>query len=130
MLYRNIKLLIIQGNTFNDEYKLSLIYDMRQFNICGNNETSKFDLYYKYAIKVMEIESAHREHERRHAVGDYDAINMISHDPFIYTNHIIKSTIQILEKDILKQGVDFKVSSTIWMILQFKSNNEQQQTPK
>ena len=44
MLYCNIQHLIVQGDTFNDEDKLSLIYDMRQFNIHVNNDTSKFDL--------------------------------------------------------------------------------------
>ena len=77
MLYRNIKLLIIQGNTFNDEYKLSLIYDMRQFNICGNNETSKFDLYWKSAIGVTETYIAHGEQDRRHAVDNSDANNRL-----------------------------------------------------
>ena len=45
MLYSDIQVLIMQGDNFNDEEDLSLIYDMRQFNICGNNETSDFDLY-------------------------------------------------------------------------------------
>ena len=49
MLYNNIQRLIIQGNTFNDKEKLSLISYMRQFNIRGKNETSKFDLYWKAA---------------------------------------------------------------------------------
>ena len=45
MLYSNIQCLIMQGDNFNDEDKLSLISDMRQFNICGNNDTSEFGLY-------------------------------------------------------------------------------------
>ena len=109
MLYRDIKSLIIQGNTFNDEDKLRLISDMRQFNISGNNETSEFDLYWKAAIRVMETERSHGEHERRHDAGDSDSTNRISHAHFIYTNHIIKSTIQLIEKYGMKQGVDFKV---------------------
>ena len=39
MLYRDIQHLIMQGNTFNDEDELSLIYDMYQFNIRVNNGT-------------------------------------------------------------------------------------------
>ena len=109
MLYRNIKRLIIQGNNFNDENDLSLISDMRQFIIGGNNETIEFDMYWKSAIILMGMESAHGEHERRHAAGDSDSTNRISHAHFISTKHLIKSNIQLLEKDGLKQGVDFKV---------------------
>ena len=44
MLYSNIQSLTIQGDTFNDEDKLSLICDMQQFDICGKNETRGFDM--------------------------------------------------------------------------------------
>ena len=44
ILYSNIQCLIIQGDTFNDEDKLSLICDMQQFDICGKNETRGFDM--------------------------------------------------------------------------------------
>ena len=54
MLYRNIQRLIIQVNTFNDEEKFSLIYDMWKFNIFGKNNTSEFDLYWEKAIGVMD----------------------------------------------------------------------------
>ena len=54
MLYKNIQLLIMQGNNFNDEDGLSLISDMRQFNIHFNNDTSEFDLYWKSVIRAME----------------------------------------------------------------------------
>ena len=96
ILYNNIQRSIIQGNTFNDEDKLSLISYMRQFNIRCNNETRKFDMYRKAAIIAMETESAHRVHERIPAAGDYDATNRISHATFISTNHLIKSTVQII----------------------------------
>ena len=99
----------MQGNTFNNEYELSLISDMRKFNINGNNDTSKFDLYCKSLIRVMETESSHGVHESRNTAGDYDATNRISHATFMSTKHLIKSTIQILEKDVLKKGVDSKV---------------------
>ena len=82
---------------------------MRQYNIHGNNETSEFDLYWKSLIRAMETESAHGSHESRNTAGDYDATNRISHATFMSTKHLIKSTVQILEKDILKKGVDFKV---------------------
>ena len=48
-------------------------------------------------------------HERRHAAGDYDVTNRISHAPFMSIKHIIKSTIQLIKKDVLKKGVDLKV---------------------
>ena len=54
--------------------------------------------------------------------------NSISHAPFISTNHLIKSTIQILEKYGLKQGVEFKVPSKSWVSLNFTSNNGQRHT--
>ena len=125
MLYINIKRLIIQGNNFNDENKLSLISDMRQFNICSNNETSEFYLYWKAAIIVIETEIAHGVHKRRHAAGDSDATNRISHSSFISTNYLIKITIQIFEKDGLKQGIEFKFLSKSWVSLHFTSNNGQ-----
>ena len=128
MLYSNIQILIIQGNNFNDKDKLSFISDMRQFNISGNNEMSDFDLYWKSSIRLMDIESLHSAHERTRAAGDYDATNRISHDTFISTNHLIKITIQLLEKYRLKQGVDLKVTSKSWVSLQFMSNNGQQRT--
>ena len=109
IFYCDIQCLIMQGITFNDEYELSLISDMRQYNIHGNNETSEFDLYWKSLIRAMDTESAHRAHESRHDDGDYDATNSISHATYMSTKHLIKSTIQILEKDVLKKGVDFKV---------------------
>ena len=59
----------------------------------------------------METENAHGKHDRRHAAGDSDANNMILYAPFISTNHLIKSTIQIFEKYVVKQGVDFKLPS-------------------
>ena len=62
MLYRYIQRLITQGNNFNDEDKLNLISDMQKFNICGNNEASKFGMYWKSAIREMDTESAHGEH--------------------------------------------------------------------
>ena len=96
---------------------------MRKFNIIGNNETRKFDLYWKAAIRVMETESAHGAHARRHAAGDYDATNRTSHASFISINHLIKSTIDLFEKYELKQGVDFKVPSNSCVSLQFTSNN-------
>ena len=77
MLYGDIQRLIIQRNTFNDEGKLSLIDDIRQFNICGNNDTSKFDLYWKSAIGVTETYIAHGEQDRRHAVDNSDANNRL-----------------------------------------------------
>ena len=64
MLYSNIQRLMIQGDNFNDEDELSLISDMRQFNIIGKNETSKFDMYWKAVIRAMETESTHGVHER------------------------------------------------------------------
>ena len=109
IFYCNIQRLIMQGNTFNDEYELSLISDMRQNNIHGNNETSEFDMYCKSLIRAMDTESAHRAHESRNSAGDYDSTNSISNATYISTKHLIKSTIQILEKDVLKKGVDFKV---------------------
>ena len=83
-------------------------------------------MYWKSAIRATEIESAHGEHDRRHSAGYYDATNKISHAPFISINHLIKSTMQLLEKYLLKQVVDFKVPSKIWVSLQFMSNNGQQ----
>ena len=77
MLYINIQNLITKGNNLNDEDELSLISDMRQFNICGKNETSAFDVYWKSEIRGMETESAHGEHDRRHAAGDSYATNRI-----------------------------------------------------
>ena len=70
VLYRYIQSLMIQGNTFNDEDELRLIFDREQFNIRGNNETSEFDLYWKVEIKGMEMESTHEAHDRIHA-ADY-----------------------------------------------------------
>ena len=99
MLYSNIQHLIIQGNNFNDKDELSLISYIRQCNICVNNETSKFDLYWKAAIRAIYMESAHEVHERIHYDGEYDATNRISHVPFVSTNHLVKFTIHILEKD-------------------------------
>ena len=98
----------MQGNTFNDWYELSLFSYIRQYNIHGNNETSQFDLYWKSLIRLMETECAHEAHERRHAAGDYDAINRISHATFMSTKHLIKSTIQLITNNVLKKGVDFK----------------------
>ena len=109
IFYCDIQCLIMQGNNFNDEYELSLICDMRQYNIHGNNETSEFDMYWKSLIRAMETESAHRAHESRNAAGDYDATNIISHATSMSTKYLIKSTIQSLEKDVLKKDVDFKV---------------------
>ena len=120
-----IKCLIIQVDTFNYEEELSFISDMRKFNICGKNETSKFYIYWKVVIRAMETETAHGAHDRSHAAGDYDNTSRISHDPFISTNHLIKSTMQILEKDVLKQDVDFKVTSNNCVSLQFTSKNGQ-----
>ena len=77
ILYSNIQCLIIQGDTFNDDYKLILISDMRKFNIRGNNETIEFDLYWKAVIILMETESAHGVHARRHDADYYDATNSI-----------------------------------------------------
>ena len=71
----------------------------------------------------METETEHGVHGRSHAAGDYDNTSRISHDPFISTNHLIKSTMQILEKDVLKQDVDFKVTSNNCVSLQFTSKN-------
>ena len=104
-----IKFLIIQGDTFNYEEELSFIYDMLKFIFFGKNETSEFDIYWKVVIRAMETETAHGSHDRSHAAGDYDNTSRISHDPFISTNHLIKITMQLLEKDVLKQDVDFKV---------------------
>ena len=59
IFYCDIQCLIMQGNTFNNEYELSLISDMRQYNIHGNNETREFNLYWKSLIRLMETESAH-----------------------------------------------------------------------
>ena len=117
-----IKCLIIQVDTFNYEEELSFIYDMLKFIFFGKNETSEFDIYWKVVIRAMETETAHGAHDRSHAAGDYDNTSRISHDPFISTNHLIKSTMQFLEKDLLKQDVDFKVKLNNCVSLQFTSN--------
>ena len=44
MFYSNTQLLIIQGDNFNDEDELSLISDMRRYNICGNNERANLSV--------------------------------------------------------------------------------------
>ena len=88
---------------------MSLISDMRQYNINGNNETSEFDMYCKSLIRAMETESAHGAHERRNSAGDYESTNSISHATYISTKHIIKSTIQFIKNNVLKKGVDLKV---------------------
>ena len=125
MLYSNIQRLIMQDDTFNYEDEFSLIYDMRQCNIRGNNETSEFSMNWKAAIREMETEFAHGAHERRNAAGDSDSTSRISHDYFISTNHITKRTIKLLEKYGLKQGDEFKVPSKSWVRLQLTSNNGQ-----
>ena len=109
MLYINIKRLIFQGNNFNGEDELSLISDMQKFHICGKMRQATFDIYQKAAIRATKTEITHKLHDRRHANYDYDSTNRISHATFISTNHLIKITIQILEKDVLKPGIDFKV---------------------
>ena len=125
MFYRDMKLLIIRGNNFNDKDELSLISDKRQFNICGKSDMSESDIYWKASIISMDTESARGAHERRHYSGDYDATNRISYATFISTIHIIKITIHLIEKYGLKQCVDFKVPSKIWVSLQFTSKNGQ-----
>ena len=50
----------------------------------------------------MDMESAHGVHDKIHSSGGYDDTNRISHAPFISTNHLIKTTIPILDKDVLK----------------------------
>ena len=87
-------------------------------------------MYCKSAIRSMDTKISHGTNKKRHAAGYSYTTNKISHAPFIYINHLIKSTIQLLEKYVLKQVVDFKVPSKIWVSLQFKSNNEQQRTDK
>ena len=82
---------------------------MRKFNICGNNKTIKFDLYWESSIRVTETEIAHGGYDRINSAGDSDATNIISYATFISTNHLIKSTIQLIEKYELKKVVDFKV---------------------
>ena len=64
-------------------------------------------MYCKAARRAMDTESAHEAHERIHDAVNYDATNRISHAPLISNNHIIKSTIQLVEKDVLKQCVEF-----------------------
>ena len=72
---------------------------MLQFNICGINEASEFDIYWKVATIAMETKITHGAHERKHAAGDSDVTNRISNVPFISTNHLIKITIKFFEKD-------------------------------
>ena len=76
----------------------------------------------------MEIEILHGARERIHAPGDYYATNRISNSPFLFTNHLIKTTIQLLGNYGSKQGVDFKVSSKSYVSLQFTSNNGHRRT--
>ena len=61
----------------------------------------------------METESAHVAQGRRHTASDYNMINMVSHAPFISTNHLVKYTMMLFEKDGLKQEEDFKI---LWKI--------------
>ena len=74
----------------------------------------------------METEIAHGASERRHAAGNSHVTNRISHDNF--TKRLIKITMNIIEKYGLKEGVELKVPSKIWMSLQFTSNNGQIRT--
>ena len=76
----------------------------------------------------METESAHVAQGRRHTASDYNMINMVSHAPFISTNHIIKYTIMLLEKYGLKQEEYFKVPNKGWMEVNFILINGQQRT--
>ena len=91
---------------------------------------SKFNPYWKALIRARVTESSHGAHGRRHTAGDYEFTNRISHASLMSTNHPIKITIKIIENDRLNQGVDFKVPSKSWLILQFMSNNGQRQTDK
>ena len=85
-------------------------------------------MYWKAAIRAMETEIAHWAHKRRHTANDSDSTNRISHDSFISTNHLIKITMQLLEKDLLNQRVYLKVPSKSWVSLQFTSNHGHRQT--
>ena len=63
-------------------------------------------------IQYVEMESIDGSHERRHAAEISDTTNIISHDTFVSTQGLIKSTIHFLiEIGRLKEGVDFKVPS-------------------
>ena len=82
------------------------------------------------AIRAMDTKNAHGAHERIYSSVYFDTTIRISHSPFISTNHIIKSTIHLLENCGLKQVVGFKLSSNSWVRLNFTSNNEQRHTAK
>ena len=47
---------------------------------------------------MMDTESAHGARKGRHAAGDSDSTNRISHDNLLYTNRIIKIIVQLVEK--------------------------------
>ena len=85
---------------------------------------------YESAIKTTDKNIAHGAHERIYSSVYFDNTIRISHSPFISTNHIIKSTIHLLENCGLKQVVGFKLSSNSWVRLNFTSNNEQRHTAK
>ena len=127
-LYSDIAHLIRKGDKFDDTEELNMISDMRQLNCRGNTDISKFEIFWKGAMQAMEIESSHGAHEKRHAAGDSNTTNRVSHAPFISTNHLIKCTITLLEKDGLKQNLDFKVPCKGWVEMQFTSSNEQKKT--
>ena len=97
--------------------------DMQILNCQGNAETSEFNIFWKGTIRVMETESAYRVYERIHTAGSSDTTNMVSHGPFISTNHLIKCTIILLENNGLKQEEDFKIPLKSWVEMQFTSNN-------
>ena len=75
------------------------------------------------AIIYIEAESAHGAHERIYSSVYFDTTNRISHAPFISFNHLIKSTMHLLEWYGLKQIGDFKLPSKSWASLKFMSNN-------
>ena len=101
-----------------------LIMDMRLLNCRGNTNKSKFELFWEYCSRTMEIENGSGAHHRRHAATDADTTNNVSYAPgLVSIPQLIRLTLEALEKDGKVKGIHFEEPSLQWVTYQMMPNN-------
>jgi hypothetical protein len=105
--------------------ELELVMDMRRLNIRGNTDISKYELFWDYCGRALELGNGSGAHHRRKAGTDEETINNVSYAPGILSiPQLMKATEEMLEKDGKTRSLDFEVPSEKWVSLQLSPNNQ------
>ena len=97
------KLILSRDNSTD----LEMVTDMRRFNCRGNNDLSKFELFWDYCSHVLDLENEAGAHYYRHAASDESTTTSVAYAPGVLSvPQLIKKIVELLTDDNKMQPMD------------------------